>query len=272
MIDFANFTLLLPVYIGDEYENFVECIASIKANNVQPAEILIIFDGPVISKVNSFVDALSESDAHVHVLKLPTNLGLSAALNTAIEYSRFEVLCRMDADDICEVDRFKCQWGKFHGEQYDLLGSAISEFGQNPQEILTVRTYPQSISDIKRYIKYRNPFAHPSVMFRKEIYLRAGRYHVEDRYFEDWGLWLRMLQISENIGNLEQPLVKMRANIAQTQRRRGVMYMYHEWRFFLKYQKSKHLNLNSLLYLLLVRTPIRILPKKILKAIFVRFR
>ena len=272
MIDFANFTLLLPVYIGDGYENFVECMASIKSNNVQPGEILIIFDGPVISKVNSFVDALSESNPNVRVLKLPTNMGLSAALNTAIEYSRFDVLCRMDADDICELDRFQIQLEEFNGKNYDLLGTAITEFSDSPEDVIGIKSYPNKASDIKRYIEYRNPFAHPSVMFRKDIYIKAGGYHSADRYFEDWGLWLRILQHTEDVGNLKAPLIKMRANVSQRSRRRGFKYIFHEWRFFLKYYRLGLLSLNSLLYLLFVRSPCRILPFQLFEFIYNKFR
>lgn len=272
MTSFADFTLLLPVYIRDKYEDFIDCITSIRANDVQPAQILIVFDGPVVPEISEFSDRLCKHEAHFSVLKLPVNRGLANALNVAVDNSRFDVICRMDADDVCEADRFRLQWNEFNEANYDLLGSSISEFDCNSKRPSNVILYPQYSSDVKRQIKYRNPFAHPTMMFRKDLYIKAGQYHPTDRYFEDWGLWLRILPFAKKIGNIQKPLVRMRANVSQRNRRRGYNYIICEWKFFIKYQKLGLLNFNSLVYLTFIRTPVRLLPFQLFEYIYNKWR
>lgn len=265
---FGEFTLILPVYHGDKYEFFVECFESVLGNTLQPAEIIVVFDGKVDVRIDDYLSNIQKNVERLIIKKLPQNVGLPAALNIAIDESSFDVVCRMDADDVCDKDRFLIQWTEFSDKHYDLLGTGIIEFEKNPHEPSNVRQYPTSSAQIRRYLSFRNAFAHPTVMFKKNKYYEAGGYCSNDKYFEDWGLWLRMAKITRSVGNLEQPLVKMRANIEQLQRRRGIRYLYYEWNFFMRYYRSNHLKMSSFLYLLFIRTPIRIIPITFLKFIY----
>ncbi len=272
MEEFGDFSLVLPVYHGDEFEFFEECFESILRNSLQPAEVIVVFDGEVDSEIENYLLSICENIDRILIKRLPKNEGLPTALNYAIDESRFGVICRMDADDICEDDRFLRQWTEFTTKCYDLLGTGVTEFVTQPDEPGNVRKYPTSRSKILRYLNFRNAFAHPTVMFQKNIFYEAGAYSTHDKYFEDWGLWLRMSHLTSAIGNLQQPLVRMRANMSQIQRRRGIDYIYHEWNFFLRYYKSGHLKFISLLYLIFIRTPIRLAPRDLLNFLYKKFR
>ena len=55
-----------------------------------------------------------------------------------------------------------------------------------------IKKMPQTEADIRKYIRYRNPLNHMTVMFRKSVILSVGNY----RHFpllEDYELWCRVL-------------------------------------------------------------------------------
>src|SRR5690606_13088990 len=77
------------------------------------------------------------------------------------------------------------------------------------------------------YAPWRTPLNHPSVMLRRSKALQAGNYQ-DEPCFEDYSLWIRMLQNGSRFGNMEQPLVFARAGKALQTRRGGIAYALRE--------------------------------------------
>jgi hypothetical protein len=49
-----------------------------------------------------------------------------------------------------------------------------------------------NIEDIRDQIYIESPFAHPSVMFRRDSVIAAGAYR-DGKFLEDYELWLRLI-------------------------------------------------------------------------------
>ena len=93
----------------------------------------------------------------------------------------------MDSDDICERNRFADQI-KYFNSFYDLVGGQIVEFNENIFDSKNIkRRVPINEEEIKKFSKLRNPFNHPTVMFRKEFFNDVGKYK-EMKFFEDYFL------------------------------------------------------------------------------------
>lgn len=96
------------------------------------------------------------------------------------------------------------------------------------------RVLPEHQSEIVRFSKKRNPFNHPSVMFRKSDVIEAGGYSERFHLFEDYYLWVRMLKNGCQTANIRETLLNMRVSEDTYMRRGGLSYAkdmirFHYW-------------------------------------------
>ena len=77
----------------------------------------------------------------------------------------------MDSDDICAPSRFSLQLQMLKDErEMALIGSQINEISLTEQ-LPTSRIVPCGLDEIKKFSKLRNPFNHPTVMFKKSCFI-----------------------------------------------------------------------------------------------------
>ena len=86
-------------------------------------------------------------------------------------------------------------------------------------------------------MRRRNPFGHPSVMFRKSKVLEAGNYRP---YYlcEDYDMWIRMSKINSKFYNIQEVLVYMRIGKDFYKRRGGIKYL----KSILKFKNEQYKN------------------------------
>ena len=80
------------------------------------------------------------------------------------------------------------------------------------QESLPIglRKYPKSNGEFKKKLHFTSPIAHPTVMFRREIYLKYGGYIEKFHRAEDLDLWLRWSNLGVSFANIQDPLLSYR--------------------------------------------------------------
>lgn len=226
------FSVLLPVYAGDEPEFFARALASISTDQIlRPNEIVIVRDGPVPPELEEVIahasDGSAVGDIPVTLVRINRNRGLAAALELGLEACRYEIVARADADDISVPHRFSRQLPVIAGDApgepdgYDLVGSAIQEFNDDEHHPGMVRRLPQDGDEIRRVAHFRDPFNHPTVVYRKSAVARAGGYQHLSK-MEDYWLFARMLQCGARVTNLPDPLVLYRVGSGAYKRRGGV--------------------------------------------------
>lgn len=92
---------------------------------------------------------------------------------------------------------------------------------------------PETNKNIRFFSKRRNHFKHPAVMFRKITVEATGGYKEQFHLFEDYSLWIRMLQNSAVGYNIQEPILFMRTpSDLYIQRSRGYvtdMLRFHRW-------------------------------------------
>src|SRR5699024_6923018 len=123
------------------------------------------------------------------------NIGLGKVLPIGVKTCTYDLIARMDTDDIAREDRFEKQIMEFSQDaQLDIIGSHILEFDKSVDNILSRRIVPLTQEEILKFSKKRNPFNHMTVMYKKKSVLGAGNYkHVRGLGYEDYDLWVRML-------------------------------------------------------------------------------
>ena len=222
------FSVLIPFYNGDDLNLFKSALLSIIENTWSAAEILLLVDGPICAKKTKYLSTLNYKN--LKILYFEKNEGLATTLNKGIEVAKNEIIVRADADDINVPTRFQVLVKYFVENNLDLLGSQIKEI--DPLGRSQIRRVPLNKDEIIRFIRYRNPFNHMSVAFKKSVVQEMGGYPVL-HYREDYGLWLKFVGQNRNIQNIEDVLVQATIGREHLKRRAGFKYILGEWSLML---------------------------------------
>jgi GT2 family glycosyltransferase len=218
------FTLLMPVYDGDTPERFRRALASgTREQERPPAEAVIVRDGPVRPELQSVLDeaaSIAGPGTQVRVLALEENVGLTAALGLGLAQCTHGIVARADADDVSLTGRFAAQLPLIEAGA-DLVGSAMEEIGDDETAVLATRSVPTSPPAIRSTARSRNPFNHPTVVFRRAAVAAVGGYQSVPSA-EDYWLWARMIAAGADVRNLAEPLVRYRVSGGAYERRGGV--------------------------------------------------
>lgn len=220
----------MSVYKNDRPKDVTIALNSMLVyQSVKPSEIVLVQDGPVPSRLSDLLAEYEKKYPQVmNVIRLEKNGGLGNALQIGVEAAKYDLVARMDSDDICLPNRFEkqLQYMEQHPE-VDIVGGQMTEFIDNPDNIVGKRIVPIENEAIYDYMKNRCALNHVTVMFRKNSVLRVGNY--QDWFWnEDYYLWVRMMAGGCRFGNLEDVLVNVRSGADQYARRGGRKYFESE--------------------------------------------
>ena len=185
--------VLLRVYNGDKLEYLRLAIDSIFKQTYSNYILLIGVDGIITKEVHDYLNHL-DSFENVNVSFFKSNRGLACVLNDLISVAKklgITYYARMDADDVAEEKRFEYQI-KFlqNNLEIDVVGGAIEEIDEYTQLRNKRIMYPLSHHDCFRFFRYRDPLAHPAVMFRSTYFDKVCGYRDKYRKNQDTMLWL----------------------------------------------------------------------------------
>ena len=223
------FSVCMSVYKNDKPGDVRVALNSVIEQSVRPAEIVLVVDGPVPDVLNEVLNEFKMKFTDLfHMIRLSENGGLGNALRLATEAAKYELVARMDSDDICMFGRFEKQLACFEQDsQLSIVGGTISEFIGNPDNVVGARICPIADIEIKKYMKARCALNHVTVMFKKSEVLRVGNY--QDWFWnEDYYLWIRMLLGGCKFANLPDTLVNVRVGKDMYARRGGWKYFKSE--------------------------------------------
>jgi hypothetical protein len=268
----VKISVLISVYKNDSPVYFQESLKSIWNDQIhKPNEILLIVDGKITNELKYIIKIFKKKCAIVRVVWLKNNLGLANCLNIGLKLVKYEIVARMDADDISVPERFKIQIDYLtKNKDLSLIGSSIKEFKNYPNDTNTIRTVATSFIEICNIIKYRNPINHPTVMFKKTHIVKVGSYE-DIRNFEDYYLWLKLIKAGYFIQNINIPLLYYRIGNGFIKRRIGVNYIKDEIAFLNKVKNEKLINRKAFYYSLIIRFTLRIMPGIYLNYIYSKF-
>lgn len=261
-----EFSVLMSLYEKESHIFFEQCLESLERQTLFPAEIVIVEDGPITSDLQKVLD-FWRVRLPIVSLRLPKNVGLGRALNQGLNVCKYDIVARMDTDDICHPLRFEKQISTLKVIDVDICGSWVSEFETSCEIVTAFRRPPENHSEIVASSRLRNPLNHPSVMYRKSAVLNVGGYD-DVLFFEDYHLWLKLIDRGYKFYNIQEPLVAMRAGIGQLSRRGGLNYARLEVDFLLRSSREGIMGKRHALRNTLIRFPLRVLPTKALGKIY----
>jgi len=257
------FSVLLSVYWKENPLFLSRSLDSVFTQALKPDEVILVEDGVLTPELYSVIDKFQKFHHELKTVKLEKNSGLGVALNEGLKHCTFDIVARMDTDDIAKTDRFEKQI-KFLEEntEIDLVGSWVDEFKEDTDNILSIRKIPEKPEEIYEYCKGRCPVNHPTVVFRKNAVLKAGGYLTE--YFpEDYFLWIRMLMNGSKFYNLQESLLYFRVSEGTIKRRGGFKYALDEIHIQKMIYKTGFINFPVFIKNSFIRFCVRIFPLKL---------
>lgn len=206
-----EYSVLMTVYKKDNPTYFKKSILSMLNQSVLPSEIVIVKDGPITSELQKVIDSVDKDfPGLIKQIALKENVGLGLALNEGLKACTNDIVARMDADDISLKTRCEQQLKEFERDsELDIVGCYVDEFIGDENNIICIRTVPTTHEEIYKFAKQRDPFNHPTVMYRKSKVLACGGYK-DLRKNQDTDLWIRMLMNGCKAKNINQSLVLFR--------------------------------------------------------------
>ena len=167
-----QFSVLIPVYNRVDPNLFKIALNSINENTAKPAQVVLVVDGPINTDLENAINGFATEV--YEIVRLPDNRGIVEALNYGLKFCRYELVARCDSDDRNILDRFEKQLTAFKGDdKLCVCGGQVVEIIQQDSFLKYV---PLSATEISHFIKFRNPFNHMTVMFRKSAIFAAGGY------------------------------------------------------------------------------------------------
>lgn len=220
-----NYSVLMSVYFGEKPEYLRESLDSIFSQTIPTNDFVLMCDGPLTEELDAVVYEFSQNYPEcLHVIRLEENHGLAHALNHGIKFCKNDLVARMDSDDIALPNRCELQLQKFHEDpQLIIVGGAINEFEGSPNNVISHKHMPESYEDLLHYAKFRNPFNHSTVMYRKSAIIAIGSYP-DNILHEDYALWGNLLLSGAKACNLPDTLCYMRVDNGLYNRRGGYQY------------------------------------------------
>ena len=267
------FSVAISVYKSDNPDYFDRALYSITENQtIMPNEIVLVVDGPISEALDKVIFKYQNKYDIFKVIRLEKNGGLGNALRLAVENATFELIARMDSDDVSLPTRFEEQLRYFAlSPETDIVGGNITEFIGEESNIVGQRLVPISNEAIREYTKERCAMNHVSVMYKKTAVQNAGGY--QDWFWnEDYYLWIRMWLKGAVFANTGSVLVNVRVGEEMYQRRGGSKYFESEKRL-----QDYMLNHGMITYLTYIKNIMRrlviqkLMPNKIRGWIFRTF-
>lgn len=262
----------MSLYQKENPEWFEASMDSMINQTIAPDEIVLVLDGPIKGDLMELVNNYKRKYRKlIKVLPLAENIGLGKALDEGLAICSNNLVARMDTDDISLPSRCEKQLQEFtNNSNLAIIGTNIDEFYDDPNNIISSREVPSSNLEIKKFIKRRSPFNHPTVMFKKEVVLACGGYG-KLRRKQDLDLFSRIVNSGYEASNLNESLLLFRSNENNFKRRKSWSYVksyiiaqYTIWR-------RGHCSIWDLLYVVLGQIIFFILPIPILKMISNKF-
>lgn len=229
MKDELKTSVLMSTYKNDNINFLGHAIDSVINQTKKPDEIVIVVDGPIPKENFLLLNEYSKKNKEIRIIKCKENMGLGLALRKGVEECNNELIIRMDSDDISKCDRIEKLYKEIVNGKHDIVGSNITEFINDENNIVSRRVVPEKDDEIKKYMKKRCPMNHVSVIFRKESVQKVGNYE-SLLYNEDYLLWIKMAQAGMKFYNIQEDLVNVRVGFDMYKRRGGRKYFRSEKR------------------------------------------
>ncbi len=236
-------SVILPAYNRPTYLR--AAVASVRAQTLTDWELIIADDGSD-GETRAFLSELREQ--RIRVLSLEHSGNPSVVRNAAIRAASGKFLAFLDSDDLWLPHKLERQlalmratpsrrWSYTQVRRIDVEGNDAASAGVKPWRALD--------GDIvEPLLRLEALIATPSVIAERDLVLEAGAFDEQQRFCEDYDLWLRLAMRSE-VAAFAEPLACVRVHLDNYSQDR--MGAYEGWmRLYAKHGASLNQRLRGI--------------------------
>ncbi|MHC1764764.1 MAG: glycosyltransferase [Verrucomicrobiia bacterium] len=200
--------MVLPAF--DAVQTLPRALRSLQAQSLASWELIVVDDGSADGTLG-LANGFAADDPRISVISR-SHGGIVSALNSGLAQARAPFIARMDADDEAHPERLALQAEYLNRHPEIGLVGCLVDFGGDRASAggyalhvdwINQLVAPENIS-LQRFVE--SPFAHPSVMFRRELVEPHGGYRESD-FPEDYELWLRWLDAGVRMAKVPRALL-----------------------------------------------------------------
>ena len=176
----------IPFYNAEAY--LEDAIKTVLAQTFQEWELILVDDGSSDGSLN-IAKKYEQLDSRVRVISDGLNKKLPTRLNEIIKEAKFNLIARMDADDLMDIERLEKQYAFLSANpEYDLVTTGMYSIDQS-NEVLGKRLPENRIMQANEILGGLTNLLHASMLAKKQWCLR-NPYREDNALAEDYELWL----------------------------------------------------------------------------------
>lgn len=188
-----------------------QAVESILASTGVDVDVVVVHDG-----VEPNLNLPWTDDPRVQLVHHRERRGQTAGMESGLSRARFDLIGRLDADDLSTPNRLHQQATYLDANpQTVAVGSRVLRIAADgtDQTEMVLAVGP----DVRRALLFQNVVAHSSLMFRRETCALVGGYDEQLVQMEDYDFILR-LALHGEVAVLDQILTRYRVHPEQTSR------------------------------------------------------
>lgn len=214
--------VIMSLYSNDRIDFLKLAMESVFNQSYVDFDFYIQVDGPIDKICFEYLRSIENENVYIRYRE--ENKGLAYSLNELLGVALpfgYEFIARMDADDISLPTRFEKQILFLEkNKNIDCLGTWAIEIDERGEEYFR-KKMPVSHADCNDLFKKRDCLIHPTVMFRRSYFEKAGLYPLDTYFGEDTIMWMQGFKNGCVFGNIDEYLFKFRLDDDFFDRRRG---------------------------------------------------
>jgi len=181
-------SVVMPAYNAEKYIS--EAIESILNQSFKDFEFIIVNDAST-DGTSSIIKKYAELDNRIIILNNEKNLNIAKSRNKGVEKATGKYIVTMDSDDRALPNRLQEQYDylNLHKDVSISIGN-INVMDENGVFQYT-REYPKEDMELRSKVYKFNPFPNPTIMCRREVYEKVGKYDNQYVPIDDFDFWLR---------------------------------------------------------------------------------
>lgn len=195
-------TIAIPFYNAEKF--LADAIRSVFAQTYTDWELLLLDDG---STDGSLEIARSIKDSRVRVISDGKNMKLAARLNQIVELAKYDLIARMDADDLMSPTRIEKQVKYLENNtKTDLVSTGLISITDDLR-IIGCRWHHNSTITLKELLYQKGcGVVHAAILARKGWHKR-NPYNESLKVAQDYELWISAKYNNDfNIHLIQEPL------------------------------------------------------------------
>ena len=206
-------------------------IDSILAQTENNFEFIIVNDNPSNEETILYLNHVRKKDKRVKIVPNEKNIGLAASLNKAVNLAKYDVIARMDADDIALENRLEKELTEIN-KGFDFVFSRYIVIDENGNFVKKSKGYTSDEESLTKSIDIKNCVCHPTVMYKKQLFRTVGGYSILP-VVEDYDLWKKFIDKNIRIKGINDVLLKYRVR-SSSMTTSNYFKSYVAWRFIKK--------------------------------------